>query len=312
MKLIAELCQNHNGEKNTLIEMATKALEAGATHAKIQNLYSFELTKRLEFENPNPSKFQMFRPFKTEVARLSKLDLSEEQELEFVNVCRKLGVIPMTTVFTYYGAERAKRAGFKHIKIASYNSTDLELIEYVADFSDELVISTGATTVLEIRSIIRFLHDSSLINKVTLLHCKTEYPNLLERVHLQRMNWLKEFGVEVGFSDHTLTFDEHAKPVPNRLLASKVALFLGATAIERHFTILAPSDTKDGRISITPEDLKELASFAKLSIEEKVLSLNLNEKLVQLIIDNKNLNFEPSVEEWFNRRYYQGRVTTVG
>lgn len=142
-KFIAEFCQNHLGKYKILEEMINQAKNSGFTHGKIQGLYSNELTKREEFENPD-SKF--YRPFLAEFNRLSKLDLTEGDEKWFIDTCIDVGIIPMITVFTHSGAERAKKTGFKSIKIASYDCSSLPLIESVATYADEIVVSTGATS----------------------------------------------------------------------------------------------------------------------------------------------------------------------
>jgi N,N'-diacetyllegionaminate synthase len=313
MKFIAELCQNHNGDESLLYEMIQQAKYSGATHVKIQNLYSFELTKRQEFEQESVGRFQMYRPYELERERLSKLDLSEEQEAKFVEVCHDLEVIPVTTVFSSFGAVRARKAGFRHVKIASYSSTEIKLINEVLDFAESIIISTGATTINELYYLTKFLQECNVQSRVSLLHCKTEYPNQINRVHLRRMTWIcDEFGLETGFSDHSPYLDENGDLNESRLLPAKVAIFLGAQVIEKHFTILHPSATKDGKISATPRDLRELVAFSQLDKRQQKSFLDSCPNETSLIIDEGNLNFDPSVEEWFNRRYYKGRVNVYG
>jgi len=313
MKFIAELCQNHNGDHSLLLEMIQCAKNSGATHVKIQNLYSFELTKRDEFENEVLGRFDMYRPYESELKRLGKLDLSEEQEREFVLACQELQVIPITTVFSRYGAIRARRAGFRDIKVASYGCTETRLIGEILDFADSVIISTGATTMNELHYLMHFIRDRGALSKVALLHCKTEYPNQMHRVHLRRMTWLhEEFGIETGFSDHSPSIDEHGVMNKYRLLPAKVAIYLGAQIIEKHFTVLPPTSTKDGRISATPSDFQELVEFSRTKKYQQESFLAPYHEAMELIIDDSNLNFEPTVEEWFNRRYYKGRVDVYG
>jgi sialic acid synthase SpsE len=122
------------------------------------------------------------------------------------------------------------------------------------------------------------------------------------------MSWLKSFSYSVGFSDHTRTYNEFGGKEESINLASKVAISLGASVIERHFSILSPELTKDGRISIQPEDLFELRRFINLSQRAKEFELQTNSDIVKSIIGSDNTNYEPSVEEWWNRDYYRGRV----
>jgi len=306
VNIIAELCQNHNGSTDHLFEMIESAKQGGATHAKIQALYSDELVFRPQFENYQFSRFGMYRPFNLELERLQKLDLSFEDEVRFVGKCLEVGIIPMITVFTNTGVKRARKAGFKSIKIASYDSTNVPLIDSVLSFTENLFISTGATSINELKFLCDFLTKSKPDCKITLLHCKTEYPNKLESVNLNRMIWLKDFGFPVGFSDHSATFNDEFIRIESRNLPSKIAIHLGADVLERHFTIFKPNETKDGKISILNDDLSDLVNFSKLNTHEQKMYLEqfLNE--YESILGSNN--FEPSVEEWWNRSYYKGRV----
>ena len=156
-KLIAEFCQNHLGDTNILEKMIISAKNNGASHAKIQGLYSHEITKRDQFELPTN---RIFRPYANEVERLSKLDLSIDTEKWFVQKCNEISIIPMITVFTHMGVERAKNAGFKSIKFASYDCGSLPIISKVLEFADEIVISTGATYWNEIKSTAEYLQKN--------------------------------------------------------------------------------------------------------------------------------------------------------
>jgi len=286
--------------------MVKLAKRSGASYAKIQALYSKDLVYRAQFENPNISRFEMYRPFQAELARLQKLDLSIEDETSFVKYCFDIGIEPMITVFTKSGVERAFGAGFKKIKIASYNSTDLDLINSVIGFATDLFISTGATTIKEVELLCGFLNNSNSECNVTLLHCKTEYPNILTSVNLNRMIWLNKFGFRVGFSDHTATFNNDGTRIQLRNLPSKVAIHLGASVLERHFTSLNPNETKDGKISVLEDDLVELKNFSKLNkVQQSDYLMKYSDEVNSILGSN---NYEPSVEEWFNRSYYKGRV----
>ena len=89
------------------------------------------------------------------------------------------------------------------------------------------------------------------------MHCVTIYPTQLDQLHFSRMEKLKKYNKYIGFSDHT-------KPTDTNLIASKLAMSLGASCIERHFTILDENMTKDGPVSINPDQLKELCEFGEL------------------------------------------------
>lgn len=310
-RMIAELCQNHNGSFSVVKEMIDKCAEQRITFAKIQALYSDELVYRPEFESQTSNPLEMFRPFAKEKQRLSMLDLSPREEEQFVSLCDKAGIKAMITTFTHEGVRRAEGAGFKYVKIASYDSTNFELISRVLPFATELFISTGATTTTEIKALINFLVLNNALKKTTILHCKTEYPNDLNRVNLGRLEYLRQFGLPVGFSDHSPAVLENGDLNPNRNLASLLAIHLGATVIERHFTVLPTNETKDGKISATAEDFEELITFSSSNEDKRISKLQEFEFDLNIVIGNTENGYEPSVAEWLNRRYYQGRVRSA-
>jgi sialic acid synthase SpsE len=298
INIIAEFCQNHLGDNDLLEQMVISAKKNGASHAKIQGLYSNEITKRIQFESENNT---VYRPYEKEVARLQKLDLSFKVEKWFVKICREIGITPMITVFTHRGVERAKLAGFKSIKIASYDCGSKPIIRKVIAFAEELVISTGATYWQEVSNTVELINQLKLKDqKLALLHARTIYPTKISELGLLRMNALSVFGFKIGYSDHT-------KPEESHLFASKLAILLGAEYVERHFTILSRESTKDGPISITPMELLELKKFTEKSKEDQLLEL----ASIDLLSALKCNSIEPTEAELINREYYRGRVASV-
>lgn len=298
VKIIAEFCQNHLGDRDLLQQMITVAKKSGATYAKIQGLYSHELTERIEFENP---KGVIFRPYKAELERLSKLDLDFEIEEWFVTECLNNSIIPMITVFSHYGVDRAFRAGFKHIKIASYDCSSIPLIAKALKFASELIVSTGATEWQDIHHTANFIAKNRFEHQaIVLLHATTIYPTPLDKVSLLKMSLLSVFGFDIGYSDHTNLKE-------TGLYASKTAIALGAKYIERHFTILDPSETKDGPISISGQEVSELINFSKQSKLDQFAEINVKNFEKTLLLDSLN----PSESESINRSYYRGRVATT-
>jgi sialic acid synthase SpsE len=302
--LIAECCQNHLGKPEILLEMVSKGAAHGATHLKIQGLYHEELTFRERFEEIRSSEFSdsIVRPFEPELRRLEKLTLDFETEVAFVQECKKREVIPMITVFTHKGLDRALKAGFKSFKIASYDCASLPLIERILESCEELVISTGATFWHEINSTVNLIKNKKLPStKVTFLHAVTEYPTEIDSIRLLRMTALKNFGFPVGFSDHTA-------PASTSLWASALAIKLGASAIERHFTILDPEDTKDGPVSV---NCSQLSSISKMFDSPDYLDKNLPEFKTTKSMLAPLYSLDPSEFELKNRDYYRGRVASV-
>jgi len=299
VKLIAEMCQNHLGREEILRAMTVSAKESGATHAKIQGIYTNELNKRPEFENKDS---KTFRPFEAEYSRLKPLELSEEEEKNFIDFCLEVDLTPMITVFTHTGAQRAKRVGFKSIKIASYDCASWPLIRNCMEFAEELFVSTGATPWIEVLKTISNIQKQKSNNQyVAILHARTLYPCELVEARLARMLLLKLFGFEVGFSDHS-------NPSQDFLLTSKLAIAMGAEVLERHFTILPREMTKDGPVSINSRQLKELSDFSFSSNEFFVEFKTSNSKAWELATKMDFIN--PSEVELRNAGYYRGRFAS--
>lgn len=301
--IIAEFCQNHNGDRNILEGMIKAASHNGAQYAKIQSIMSEDLTFRPQFEKGLKSEdgkiLSIKRPFQEEFDRLKKLELNDLDVKNFISLCKDYNLIPLTTCFARKDIKKLKRLGFNSIKVASYDCASYKMLSELADEFSELIISTGATFDREIEYAANLLTKKN--SKFSFLHCVTIYPTPLFDVNLSRMNWLSQFTNNVGFSDHTLVEKDG-------VLASKCALALGAKLIERHFTILDKDQTKDGPVSINEKLLKELSDFSKLDNDKQIEELNkINLDLIKI---KGIVNRELSEIEMLNRDYYRGRFAS--
>lgn len=306
-KLIVELCQNHNGDRELFARMIKTAAESGADYVKMQSIFSNDVTKRDRFEEgvmfADGTMKAIKRPYDAEKARLEKLDLSLSDHLFFIEKCKEYGVTPMTTIFSRHTIPTLAALPWPEsvVKVASYDCASFPMLRELAVYFDHLIVSTGATYDEEIYQAAKLL--ASLGKKFSLLHCVTSYPNSLDIANLSRMNWLREFTNEVGWSDHTRV--EH-----DGIKAAKVAIMLGADFVERHFTILEKDQTKDGPVSITPALLKELSDFRNLSKEQQ------KAVVVKEIPEWRNLLGTPQRKmtstELLNRDYYRGRFASPG
>jgi N,N'-diacetyllegionaminate synthase len=305
-KIIAEVCQNHKGDRNLLGQMIKEAAQNGADYVKMQTIFSSDLTKRERFENGEidaEGKTKIIkRPYEGEFERLSKLDLSIEDHIWFIEECKKNGVIPMTTIFS---RNRIKEIGQlpwpeKVVKVASYDCASYPMIRELMNYFDHLIISTGATYDQEIEKTAKLVKESG--KKFALLHCVTSYPNTLDMCNLNRMEWLKKLAPEAGWSDHTLIERDG-------VLASKAAMYLGADYAERHFTVLEKDQTKDGPVSITPALLKELSDFNKLDKKSQLKNIESQKPDWQIMLGSKTREMTPT--ELVNRDYYRGRFASL-
>lgn len=299
--LIAECCQNHNGDKAILKDMIHAAAENGADYVKIQAIRSRELTHRPRFDegaiDENGVAKIIKRPYQAELERLRKLDLSLEEEAWFVEECRRAGVAPLTTAFTRTAAREVKDLGYEAIKVASYDCASYPFLRELKQYWSTLFVSTGATYDHEIAKAAEVLQGA----EVHFLHCVTIYPTPMSELHLNRINFLRRFSPRVGYSDHS-------KPAETQLWASKIALALGASCIERHFTVLGPDETRDGPVSVTPEMLKELRDFADLSRREQTLDISREYPEWEQTLGQPTRDL--SHTEVLNRDYYRGRFAS--
>src|SRR3989344_104560 len=304
-KIIVEICQNHNGDKNLLRELIYAAKENGADIVKGQIIFSEDLSPRKRFDEglveDNGVRKTIQRPYAAELARMKTLDLAEDDYCFFVEEAQKAGIDPMLTIFSRRRIPLAASLPWKNklVKVASYDCGSHPMINDLADDFDTLLVSTGASFNEEIERTAEIIKSKS--KKFAFLHCVTSYPNTLSMAHLARMEWLRQFSPLVGWSDHTLVARDGIK-------AAKVAVMLGADYIERHFTVLLADQTKDGPISITPALLKELSDFRNLSKEEQreIVEKTIPEWRIMLGSAERDLTHA----EMLNRDYYRGRFAS--
>jgi len=276
MKFIAEMCQNHNGDMDLLETMVVDAAKNGADICKIQTIEAKHLIYWKEFED--------FRPYEKEYERLKSLELSIDDEKRFVAICRQNKVEPMTTVFEHRGFKRFNEIGYKLMKISGYGVQ--KVLPTIKQFNFEhLYISTSSMTYTEIEWLAKQLKLNLPYRNYTLLNCTCVYPTPLEKLNLQNIEFYrKHFGIKnVGLSDHT-------NPHKDNLLSSKLAIYQGIDVLERHFTILGKDETRDGKVSITPDMLSELKRFSLLSPQEQYNEIN-----------------EFNETQKFNHHYYRNR-----
>lgn len=300
LKIIAEFCQNHNGNTDILRRMIDEAAEGGATHAKIQTIFAEDLSFRDEFEEgkagPDGKVQTIKRPYKPEYERLKGLELTYEQQRKFGEDCRAAGMIPLTTAFNLTCVPHIAQLGFQSVKVASYDCGSAPLLELLTKHFKEVIVSTGASYDEEILAAANILKEASV--DYSMLHCVTLYPTPLDQMHLARMQWLKRFAPTVGLSDHSLVSRDGIK-------ACIAAIYLGAGVVERHFTVLPEDQSRDGRVSIRAEHLRALRKFSALSKPDQKSYISENIQEFESTIGQETRSL--SHEELLNRAYYRGR-----
>ena len=225
------------------------------------------------------------------------MDLSDEDHAWFIEECVRAGITPLTTAFTRSAVPFLGGLPWKDIKVASYDCASLPLLNELKARFEHLIISTGATHDSEIEAAARLLAG----HRFSFLHCITIYPTPLDALHLRRMEFLRRFTPSVGFSDHTLVARDGLK-------ASIAAIALGASIIERHFTILAVDQTKDGPVSITPPMLSELSRFARMPVDDVKAHVKKEIPEAPFMLGEERRSL--SEAELLNRDYYRGRFAS--
>jgi len=298
--IIAECCQNHNGDLAILKDMVWAAAEAGATYVKIQSMLADDLPKRERFETgtwEGETQTAIKRPYQAEYDRLKPMDIDDEAHHWFSEECAQAGIKPLTTIFSRSRIPFVASLGWEAVKVASYDCGSLPMLGELKQHFSHLYISTGATYDHEIEAAAQLMGDHGF----SLLHCVTIYPTPLNEMHLARLKYLRQFTPSVGFSDHSLVARDGIK-------ASVAAMAAGAEVVERHYTVLAPDQSRDGPVSINPAQLKELVEFSKMSTEELQDYVKREIPEFEAMIGQQTRDL--SHVEVLNRDYYRGRFAS--
>jgi N,N'-diacetyllegionaminate synthase len=244
--IIAEAGVNHNGDINLAKKLIDVAAEAGVDYVKFQTFKASKLVssdaKKADYQNQNTNNY-----VESQLDMLQKLEISEDQHYELVAYCKTRNVKFLSTAFDLESLDFLKKLGIDLFKIPSGELTNLPYLEKILTLSDSIILSTGMSTLSEIEETVSVLRVNPKV-QISILHCNTEYPTPFSDVNLLAMNSLKKhFNTPVGYSDHTIGIE-----VPIAAVA------LGATIIEKHFTLSRTMEGPDHAASIEPEELRQM------------------------------------------------------
>ena len=264
--IIAEAGVNHNGDIDKAKRLIDKAVEANVDYIKFQTFK----TELCISKNAVKADYQIENTQNSSESQLEmvkKLELSFEQFIELEKYCQQKGIKFLSTGFDTDSLNFLAGLGVKIAKIPSGEITNLPYLRQVASLFPEVIISTGMATITEIKDAVKVLTDNGVSkDKITVLHCNTEYPTPMEDVNLKAMLHIqRELGVPVGYSDHSLGIE-----VPI------VAVALGATVIEKHFTLDKNLPGPDHKASLEPEELKAMVTAIR-NIEKAIGGSGLKE-----------------------------------
>lgn len=259
--IIAEAGVNHNGSIEIAKKLIDKAAEAKADVIKFQTFTADSLVnknvKKAEYQqktgNSQESQYDM----------LKRLELDVDMHKELITYCNKKKIKFLSTPFDLESIDLLNDLGMDIYKIPSGEVTNYPYLKKIAKLKKTIIMSTGMCTLEEVRDALKVLKENGA-SDIKLLHCNTEYPTPMKDVNLKAMVTMKnEFNLEIGYSDHTKGIE-----VPIAAVA------LGATIIEKHFTLDRNMEGPDHKASLEPEELKEMVH----SIRNIELALGSGEK----------------------------------
>jgi len=248
--VIAELSANHNGKLQKALDTITKAKDCGADAIKLQTYTADTMTI-----NSNHEDFciqgGLWDGYKL-------YDLYKEAETPFewhkamFDHARKIDITCFSTPFDETAVDLLEDLNVPAYKVASFEATDLPLIEYIASTRKPLIMSTGMANLEEIEEMVETAREAGC-DDLILLHCISSYPAPIDQSNLLTIpDMRKRLGVQIGLSDHTVTNT-----------ASVVASALGATLIEKHFILDRNEKGPDSEFSINPVELMSLCKETK-------------------------------------------------
>lgn len=246
--IIAEAGVNHNGSIEMAKQLIDVAADAGADYVKFQTFK----TENLVSKNAQKAQYQkenMPEASETQFEMLKKLELSIEQHHELIDYCKQKNIRFLSTAFDLESIDLLNSLQLDLFKIPSGEITNLPYLKKIGALKKNVIISTGMCVMAEIKDAIEALNKAGTEkNKITILHCTTDYPTAMEDVNLNAMkNIATHFNLPVGYSDHTLGIE-----VPIAAVA------MGASVIEKHFTLNKTLPGPDHKASLEPNELKAM------------------------------------------------------
>lgn len=246
--IIAEAGVNHNGSLDLAKQLINKAVEAGVDIIKFQTFKSEKLVskaaRQAEYQQRNIGKKD-----EGQLAMLKKLELSQADHEELISYCNERGIRFFSTAFDMDSIDYLHSLDMGLWKIPSGEITNYPYLRKIAQYKEPVILSTGMCELSDIKAAMNVLLDFGVQKEqITILHCNTEYPTPFADVNLKAMLEIGEkFGVQIGYSDHTKGIE-----VPIAAVA------LGATVIEKHFTLDKNMEGPDHKASLEPDELKSM------------------------------------------------------
>ena len=246
--IIAEAGVNHNGSIELAKKLIDVAVESGTDAVKFQTFKAINLVsknaQKAEYQKKNmqdvdDSQFNM----------LKKLELDIDTHKELISYCKQKNIMFLSTPFDHDSIELLSDLGLEIFKIPSGEITNLPYLRHIGQLNKKVILSTGMSDIGEIEDALDVLLDAGTKKEnITILHANTEYPTPMEDVNLKAMVTIgNTFDIAYGYSDHTLGIE-----------VDIAAVAMGASVIEKHFTLDKTMDGPDHKASLEPDELKAM------------------------------------------------------
>lgn len=245
--IIAEAGVNHNGNYDLAIKLIDEAKKAGADIVKFQTavpeLVMSKFAEKADYQKVSTGEGE------SQLAMAKKIHLPLDAYKSLQKYCNEVGIEFLSTPFDMVSIDVLIELNQRIFKIPSGEITNLPYLRKIGSLGTEIIISTGMANLQEIEDAIKVLIDAGTSkDRITVLHCNTEYPTPMHDVNLRAMNTIQNaLGVKVGYSDHT-----------NGIEVPIAAVALGATVIEKHFTLDKNMEGPDHQASLEPQELKAM------------------------------------------------------
>lgn len=242
--IIAEAGVNHNGSIEIAKKLIDVASKAGADAVKFQTFK----TENLVSKNADKAEYQKDTTDakESQYEMIKKLELDADTHIELIDYCKIKNIMFLSTPFDLDSVDLLNDFGIELFKIPSGEITNLPYLRKIGSLNKKIVISTGMANMKEVEEALNVLIKSGTLKKdITVLHANTMYPTPMEDVNLNAMLSIKEkFDIAYGYSDHTLGIE-----------VDIAAVALGASVIEKHFTLDNTMNGPDHKASLEPDEL---------------------------------------------------------
>lgn len=246
--IIAEAGVNHNGDLNLAKKLIEAAANAKADYVKFQTFKSENVVtvfaQKAEYQKQN-----MNSESNSQIEMIRKYELNEDAHKQLIEHSKRHHIKFLSTAFDLDSIDLLNSFKLDYWKIPSGEITNLPYLRKIGALKQDIILSTGMCSLADIETALNILVKAgALREKITVLHCNTQYPTPFHDVNLCAINTIKQaFKVNVGYSDHTIGIE-----IPIAAVA------LGATIIEKHFTLDRNMEGPDHKASLEPNELKQM------------------------------------------------------